>query len=201
MSALLYDEAPATGDCFRLACKHAFHTECIVTALRASGAACPVCRDGGAPIPTMQFELQNDPEEEEEEIEVFSDERMRVVRLRPAVTADRVRLKQAKRNYNVLRDRLRRERRMVIREALERFRRRRYADFLGAKERVRGALEAMKENEIETFKTLYGAEEYENAPWREAHAAVGVNMVLMENSGWNFSTRHHDPMRRTFWYV
>jgi hypothetical protein len=43
------DEHESTTTCFKLACKHAFHTKCIVDVLSQTGRKCPNCNQNKTP--------------------------------------------------------------------------------------------------------------------------------------------------------
>lgn len=196
MSGKPFDKSCEEGvfaDCFRLPCKHAFHTVCLVQSLRTSGTNCPVCRHNGegpqeAVAETLIF--QADDEEENESEEAFQERLIHSLQSsNPRVIAAKRTLMQNVKSYNLLRDRLRHERRRSVASAMHDFRRRHFREFLIMKQRVKDSLE------------------YFNGRLRdELHVTEGdmqfatVDEVLRQTPTLLSSVRRQDPLRTSFWH-
>ena len=200
------------GESFRLSCKHAFHSSCILLAFRTLGStACPCCRNtgvmGGSQVVTRgRFSLHiteiDDEEEEESEIDMMevmdNDVTLRQVRCsNPEVKFLRRQLKDCKKEYNIFRDQLRQKRRTCIKKALKEFRDGHRDIYRGLRQRLVNRAHDVYEQEKEAFIALTSSEEYDTKPWKELHVA--------ERTGYQFKvlneTRHTDPWNSAFWYA
>lgn len=191
-------------DCYRLPCHHAFHTSCIIQSLRQN-SSCPVCRDGPSNdrqptniyIPDDESTNSDDMRNHEMSIDPVL---QHIRSTDKTVQLARQGAKEAKRQYNILRDVLRKERKQVLQQAMLKFRNKRLHDFLAAKERVRDALIHVQEEEEKQLIQAMGATRHSELSWLQLHRSVIVRLELLQPSSAFFSVRHHDPMRSTFWY-
>jgi hypothetical protein len=200
------------GESFRLSCKHAFHSSCILLAFRTLGStACPCCRNtgvmsGSQVVTRGRFSLHiteiDDEEEEESEIDMMeimdNDVTLRQVRCsNPEVKFLRRQLKDCRKEYNIFRDQLRHKRRNCIKKALKEFRDEHRDIYRGVRQRLVNRAHDVYEKEKEAFISLTSSEDYEAKPWKELH--------LAERTGYQFKvqneTRHTDPWNSSFWYA
>jgi len=201
------------GDSFRLSCKHAFHSSCILLAFRTVGStACPCCRNTGVmgssqTVTRGRFslhitEIADDEEEEESEIDMMevmsNDVTLRQVRCsNQEVKILRRQLKECKKEYNIFRDQLRQKRRNCIKKALKQFREEQRDIYRVIRQRLVNRAHDVYEKEKEAFIALTSSEEYDNKPWIDLHIA--------EREGYQFKvqneTRHTDPWNSSFWYA
>ena len=201
------------GDSFRLSCKHAFHSSCILLAFRTLGnTACPCCRNtgvmGGSQVVTRgRFslhitEIADDADEEESEVDMMevmeNDIILRQVRCsNQDVKLLRQQLKQRRKEYNIFRDHLRHKRRDFIKKALKEFREEHRETYRNIRQRLVNKAYDVYEKEKESFIALTSSENYESMPWKELHKA--------ERDGYQFKvqneTRHTDPWNSSFWYA
>jgi len=199
--AACVEGASEGGNCFRLPCKHAFHATCLVQSLRSSSNMCPVCRDTGmqaAPddeIYRTRRERVNHSaiEDDDEDVDQTQDFAARVLHSlessNPRVIAAKRCLMDNIRAYNLMRDRLRHERRRAIASAMHEFRQMHLRDFHASKRRVSDSLDA-----------------FHNQVRQEMNAGVedlqfsSVVEVLRQQGGILHSVRHQDPTRISFWH-
>jgi len=190
-----FDAAASEGlcgtECFRLSCKHAFHATCVVQSLRAAGSGCPVCRDGAVQANSGRiiFEMQFDDEEDDEE-EQFVDRVVHALNsTSPSVAAAKRVLNQSVKEYNIFRDKLRRERKRVLVAAMRDFRSRRYHDFQAIRRRTAQALDnyhTQLRNELGVTPD-------------DLHFST-PDELLRQPLHMGSSVRHQDPMRLSFWH-
>lgn len=187
MSVETFQETADEGlsdDCFRLSCKHAFHAACIISSLRASGATCPICRDGAeapAPVHLFEFEVTRSVVSEDPDIEILNTLQSRDQR----VQASASNLNRSVKSFNIFRDQLRSARRKTLAVAMRDFRNRHQRAFKIEKERVRQALASYS-------STV-------NAALPEPIELVDLNgLVGQDNS--HASVRKQDPTKLGFWY-
>lgn len=203
MNVNVFEDAAEEGDCgehcFRLPCKHAFHTACLVKSLRSVGKSCPVCRDngganaGGPMIISIDLELPEDEEEQDDDeldMEVFTHRLLQTLNSSNLqVRAAKQNLNQSIKEYNVFRDKLRRERRQRVVEAMAELRKRQWKNFLTKKHRVRLALQAYNREVQQQIQAP------ENFVWSN------VDELLTQANTLSGSVRRQDPMRRSFWHA
>ena len=192
MSVPSFDPSLPEGpseDCFRLPCKHAFHAGCLVQSLRSSSNMCPVCRDtGGGPAGPEPLMLESESEEEEEAN--FADQVLQSLESsNPRVLAAKRSLMSNVKAYNLMRDRLRQDRRRAIASAMHEFRRRHLREFYIAKQRVADALDL--------YHSRVRSELHVNP---EDMQFPNVQDVLRQQGGFMHSVRRQDPMRLSFWH-
>ena len=179
MSVKPYDdkEEGLENDCFRLSCKHAFHATCIISSLRAN-SSCPVCRDGEAPPPSSLFTF---------EIPLSDDEDNTLVELQsrtPQIQTAASNLNRSVKAYNIMRDKLRSERRKSLAIAMRDFRAKNRRRFEVEKERVRQSLDTYK-RQVDSV-----------APEIEV---VDLDELLKQQNT-HAPNRHQDPMLTSFWF-
>lgn len=206
MHVQAFDDSAVEGsdkDCFRLSCKHAFHTQCLVQSLRTVGKNCPVCRDSGTAsaaatesnnVLTISISLDEEEsfeDNEQQEVDMFA------ARLLHSLNSSNVVVRAAKhalndsiKAYNVFRDKLRQERRQRIAAAMREFRQRRFKDFCAAKERVKQSLDTYHDKVRTELQMSLDVFEFSN-----------VREVLKQQSNVLYSVRRQDPMRSTFWHA
>lgn len=200
MNALVFDSAGVEGvcakECFRLSCKHAFHIQCLVTSLRSSGTGCPICRDGSsAAAPRnparIYFEMEMEAPEEFPEEEEFLNRVLHALNSsNPRVMATKRTLNSSLKAYNLLRDKLRQERKKVVSVAMREFRARRHPDFVAMRQRVEQALKAYHDQ----IRAEVGGVDVEDLHF------VGVEDMLRQSEHPGSSVRRQDPMRLSFWH-
>jgi len=214
MNCLSYNsslEQGQEGESFRLSCKHAFHSSCILLAFRTLGStACPCCRNtgvmsGSQVVTRGRFSLhitEIEDDEEESEVDMMevmdTDVTLRKVRCsNPEVKFLRRQLRECKKEYNIFRDQLRHKRRNCIKKALKEFRDEQRDIYRAIRQRLVNRAHDVYEKEKEAFIVLTSLEDYENKPWKELH--------LAERDGYQFKvqneTRHTDPWNSSFWYA
>ena len=198
----MFDAAGSEGvcgtDCFRLSCKHAFHSQCLVTSLRSAGTGCPVCRDGnGAAGPRnpariyFEMEMEAGGDEETTEEDEFLDRVLHALNsTNPRVIATKRTLNQSVKAYNLLRDSLRHERKKALTVAMRDFRARRHRDFLQMRQRVEQSLKAYHDQ----IRLEVGGLELEDLQF------AGVEDMLRQIEHPGSSVRRQDPMRLSFWH-
>jgi hypothetical protein len=152
---------------------------------------CPVCRDtGGHAAPEPLLELNPESDGEDEETDNFADRVMHSLESsNPRVIAAKRSLMTNIKAYNLVRDRLRQERRRAIASAMHDFRRRHLSEFHIAKLRVADALE---------FFHSRVRDEMHASP--EDMQFPDVAEVLKQRGGYLHSVRRQDPMRVSFWH-
>lgn len=199
-------------DSFRLSCKHAFHSACVLLAFRTSGStACPCCRNLGSNSQIVTrgryslhiTEVENDNDTEEESVDMMeimdNDPTLRSVRCsNQEVKALRRELKETRKEYNLFRDELRHKRRACIGDAMKDFREQNRDKYKKLKQRMLEKAGEVYEKEKASFVELTSASEYDSAPWRELHEAEREPIQLKIMSGEN---RHTDPYNTSFWYA
>lgn len=193
------DEGICGGDCFRLPCRHAFHTHCLVTSLRSSGTGCPVCRDGssdevvirreGRALVYLDMELDNDEDEDEDENEFLTRVIASLECSNARVIAAKRSLNAAIKTYNIFRDKLRCERKRAIHCAMREFRNRRYHEFVTVRGRVSDALK--------TYQSLLRQEIGVSG---DDIAFPSADEFLRQPVHALSSVRRQDPMRLSFWH-
>jgi DNA-binding protein Fis len=199
MDVLPFDESKEEGlenNCYRLSCKHAFHTSCIIQSLRITGKACPVCRSGSQEQPilsifaTSTFENDSDGEETIEltEAEVVTQ------RLLQHLHSSHVQIRSRKQNlnaavksFNIFRDTLRKERKAYLKKAMKEFRQKRFKDLMVKKSQVASALEQYHT----AIKNEVGNDVFE---------LMDVEELLKQPVQPFQSVRHQDPLRASFWH-
>jgi hypothetical protein len=182
----------------RLECGHGFHTTCIIQSLRASGAACPICRSAPAAA-AVENPFQQLGEFFVEEVS-DEDEVLHSIRSNnPRVQAARSNLKLSISKYNVYRDGLRKKRREALSEAMKHFTRKNHAQFVVARERVQQSLDNVKKIEVEEYLRTGTVQDLEDAEWYKDHQETTAWHYLVEDPSVFGSTRRHDPMNRGFW--
>ena len=200
------------NDSFRLSCKHAFHSACVLLAFRTScSTACPCCRNSGAPSSQVVTrgryslhitELEEDSEEETEVdmLEIMdNDPTLRSVRCtNQMVKTMRRELKETRKEYNVLRDELRRKRRTYISKALKEFRDQNREEYRKAKQKWHEKAVEVFELEKKSCIEMTSGEDYEAKTWKDLHEAECEEIQLKVTSG---ETRHTDPFNSSFWYA
>ena len=190
------NEGVCSEDCFRLPCKHAFHTFCLVKCLRSSGTGCPVCRDGGTDTAArnparIYFEVEVGGDDEAPEEDEFLDRVLHELNSsNPRVIAAKRTLNQTVKSYNLLRDTLRHERKKTITVAMREFRARRHADFVTMRQRVEQAL-LTYHNQIRVEVGGVSLEDIQFA---------SVDDMLRQTEHPGSSVRRQDPMRLSFWH-
>jgi hypothetical protein len=198
-----FDAAASEGlcgtDCFRLKCKHAFHATCVIQSLRAAGAGCPVCRDGGenarGGATRIIFEMQLDDDEEDQAAEDaernFLDQVVHSLNTTSqAVMAAKRNLNQSVKAYNIFRDKLRKERKQVLQTAMREFRARRYQEFRKVRDNTSQALSSYHQ-ELRRHLGNLSEEDLEFSTPEE---------FLRQPVHMGSSVRHQDPMRLSFWH-
>lgn len=146
--------------CLRLGCGHAFHSECITSAFRR-GIGCPTCRETLLQTThTVQVSLDLEDEEEEEETEpmylIMDAKRSQLRTCNNNVKSARHLLNIQLRKYRVLAEKLRMERRDVIRKALKPLNTDRKAEFNAAYSNVQSALQKVMHVEKNELHKLGG---------------------------------------------
>jgi hypothetical protein len=195
------------SDAFRLSCKHAFHSSCLILAFRTSASTvCPCCRSTeGQTITRGRYSLHitEIDSEEEEEIDVMelmeSDQVLRAVRSQNPVIRDlRSNLKKSRKEYNVLRDKLRHGRREHVSKALKQFRDESRDEFRDVQSKLIKNAEEVFKAEKDAYIEMTSLETYEDTPWQECHEAEGQGAQFKINV---LSSRHTDPWNSSFWYA
>jgi hypothetical protein len=195
---------------FRLSCKHAFHSTCLILAFRTSAStACPCCRnvEGGQVITRGRYSLHitevEPDEDEEEEIDVMelmdNDAVLRKIRTQNKEVKDmRSDLKKNRKEFNVLRDKLRKTRREHVNKALKEFRDNHRKEFRIVQETLVKKAADVHDKEKEIYIEMTSESTYDYLPWREYHEAERSGIQFKLTSG---NTRHTDPWNSSFWYA
>lgn len=189
------------GNCFRLACKHAFHTACIVQCFRTAGPGCPVCRDG---IDRADSDSE-DEESDDGSVEMDAVARaatdvqlsntvaqLRKVENLPLLRRLRRATEESVKRYNMLRDSLRAKRRAAIASALNDFRRTHYKTFRLAVARVNSLQCDYMANYVREVKRVLPDVQSNLKP-------DPIHEVLRQNPTLGSSVRHQDPLLPSFW--
>ena len=205
MSVQEYDASKPDGmeeKCFRLQCHHAFHTECIVSSLR-NGPSCPICRDQIVQTrePINFFQLVREEEEEEEEMQEIQQEYYNAIQ----IMDQKEQARKARREYNsaltrfnICKNTLRKTRRDYIKKAMLEFKKNHYAPLQRFVEDVQKRHDILIQVEKESFIEQKGQEEYESSSWKTLHESP---LDFKETPAAHYSVRHHDPMRKSFWFA
>ena len=214
---LAFDASKDEGSeqsCYRLVCKHAFHAQCIVTCLRTSGSKCPVCRDGDREIPPIAafhfirdgnfvgMQMDDDSESSEEEEGRMNPAQRKLVsqlysnnsRVKTATLHFKSKLKE----YYMLREKLRKERRAKIEESLKGFRKE-YKKVL--QDKVRNVCQA-KQEQVRVLNEELSKRRDAELDTIPLPTTSDVKQALqMENREFGETVRHQDPMRESFWHA
>ena len=198
MSVAVYDasvEAGGSGDTVRLQCHHAFHGHCIVEALRLSGSACPVCRDGqGEDLEQLFINALNELNEDEEE---ETDDLLEDIRSRhEGIKRERHALNCEVRRYNIWKDGLRHRRKMVLEEVMKTFRRNEIPMAHAFRNDIQNRLQSIVNKETAEYVRRSSREALEAAPWYEASQSISGRTYLSEG----LHLPRQDPMNSHFWY-
>jgi hypothetical protein len=201
------------GDSFRLSCKHAYHSSCVLLAFRTSAStACPCCRNTGASTSSQivtrgRYSLHitevDEESEEETEIDMFeimdNDVNLRRVRCsNQQVKSLRHELKDLRKEYNIFRDQLRNKRRACIKKSLKEFRDENRDSYRKLRQRLLDKAIEVYEKEKSSFIELTSEMEYDSMPWKELHELEKGEKYFKIQSG---ETRHTDPYNSSFWYA
>jgi DNA gyrase/topoisomerase IV subunit A len=146
-------------------------------------------------------EIEDD--EEEEEIDVMelmdNDEVLRSVRTHSKEIRDlRSELKKSRKDYNILRDKLRQRRREHVSKALKEFRDQSRQEFRAVQDTLVKKATEVFTAEKDAYITLTSELTYDNLPWKEYHEAEGQGAQFKINAQ---TTRHTDPWNSSFWYA
>jgi hypothetical protein len=194
---------------FRLSCKHAFHSQCILIAFRTSGStACPCCRNTETPnvhvVSRGRFafhvtELDEDSEEEVDMMELMdNDSVLRHIRTtNTEVKTMRREMKEIRKEYNVFRDTLRKTRREFISKALRKFRTEWRDKFRELQSKLVNKATEIVDTEKQVFIQETSEEHYNSVPWKDLHDSERGNQFKINST----EVRHTDPWNSAFWYA
>lgn len=143
--------------CIRLRCGHAYHNTCCIGAFRA-GFACPSCREA---VPSRVEEYEIYVLEDEES---FSVENQQMDSLRARLRTSNKDIRDARRNlksktkeYNIMCESLRAERKKYISNALREFRDSKRSEYIKVSRNVKAAISRVEKEEtralIKSFPT------------------------------------------------
>jgi hypothetical protein len=199
------------GDAFRLSCKHAFHSSCILFAFRTSSStACPCCRNTEGTSTTYirrGFSLQitelGEESEESEEVDMLelmdNDPCLRLIRTgNETVKIKRKQFKETHKSYNVYRDMLRNKRKDHVKKALKQFRTQHREEFRAKQTLLIQHATDLYEAEKTAYINLTSAERYEAVPWKEVHEQEKEGIQFKVN---RVESRKTDPWNSAFWYA
>ena len=194
------------SDVHRLSCSHAFHSSCLLFSFRInSTVACPLCRSqspsqvhmiqrGGYHITITEADME---EGDEEDPFAEMSATLRRYRATSPIRSARSHMKEATRNYNTLRTRLRQSRRETIAHALVEFRTQHREEFRRIQRDYVAACAKVCSMEREALVQELGTLAYSTASWREVHELMGTGAHIKdENSG-----RRSEPWNSSFWYA
>jgi hypothetical protein len=193
---------------FRLSCKHAYHSQCILIAFRTSAStACPCCRNTESEpqvVTRGRFsfhvtELEEDGEEDMDLMEVMdNDIVLRKMRTsNPEIKTLRRELKEMRKGYNVFRDNLRKRRRECISKALKDFRTEHRNSFREVQAKLVAQASQIVDREMQLYIEETSQEIYDSLPWKLLHDFQRGRQFKIESS----DTRHTDPWNSSFWYA
>jgi hypothetical protein len=135
------------------------------------------------------FEMEFDDEEDNEE-EQFVDRVVQALNTTsPRVAAAKRILNQSVKEYNIFRDKLRRERKRVLVAAMRQFRAQRYTDFQAMRRRTAQALEDYH-TQLRSELGVMPEDLHFSTP----------NELLRQPLHMGSSVRRQDPMRLSFWH-
>jgi hypothetical protein len=199
------------GDAFRLSCKHAFHSSCILFAFRTSSStACPCCRNTENTSTTYirrGFSLQitelGEDTEESEEVDMLelmdNDSCLRSIRTgNETVKTKRKQFKETRKSYNIYRDTLRNKRRDHVKKALKQFRTQYREEFRTLQASLLQHASDLYEAEKTAYINLTSVEQYDALPWKEAHEQEKEGIQFKVN---RVESRKTDPWNSAFWYA
>ena len=150
------------SSCVRLKCGHAFHICCSIGSFR-SGLLCPSCREA---VPQQEFEifLLEDTVISEDTMTqnvdtIRSTQRIKDCKVREA----RRKLNKSKKTYNILCEKLRNERKQIIKKVLRDFRLQRHSEYLEVYKDVQKTLKDVKKAEMQSLIKTGLSEDHVNA--------------------------------------
>ena len=179
-------------NCMRLKCGHAFHLTCAMGAIRTVGN-CPSCRDPVVPA-TNEEDVENS--EEEEDVYTMFEISRELLRktdpdIRKAAKEFEGSLKEYKKNVNVIK----KERRVIVSQALESFTKKRKAQHAALSKNVHKKMLALKRLEKKKLQ-LTGANEEEINIYIEA--VSDLDYCAKEYMATSFDCAP-DPLFNRFW--
>jgi len=197
-----YDASKEDGmedNCFRLQCHHAFHTECIVSSLRI-GPSCPICRDQLVQTrePINFFSLVEEDDDENQEIQQEYSQAIQIMDRKESVRHARRQYNSSITRFNICKNSLRKTRRDYIKKAMLEFKKKHYAPLQALVQDVRNQHDTLIQMEKDSFIEQQGQEEYDSASWKTLHES---DLDFKEQAAAHYSVRHHDPMRKSFWFA
>lgn len=195
----------------RLSCHHAFHSSCLLTFFRSnSKTACPLCRNGDYTLTTRQvgnytFTITGNNEEditvnEEEEENPWEnmEHALRKYRSSSPIRHARRELKDRTKQYNMLKTRLKAEKKRCIQAALLNFRLKCRAEYREVQQAAKDASAKVHALEKASFVEEWGLMSYQEKGWRDIHELIGKGAQLKDDF---LKARKHDPWNSSFWYA
>ena len=188
----------------RLSCNHAFHSSCILVFFRSnSKTACPLCRNGDQTIRTRQvgnytLTISGNDEEEEENPWENMENALRKYRSLSPIRYARKELKAKTKEYNILKTRLKSEKKKCIQAALLAFRLKCRAEYRELQLSVKEAASKVHALEKGSFVEEWGLAAYQETDWRDIHELIGRGAQFKDEV---LEARKHDPWNSSFWYA
>ena len=192
----------------RLSCHHAFHSTCLLMFFRSnSKTACPLCRNGSHESHTIVTRNQgnytftvteNVEEEAEEDPWVNMENALRKYRSSSPIRHARRDLKEKTKQYNVLKTKLKSEKKKCIQAALLTFRVKCRAEYREVLSAVKDSASKVHTLEKDRFVDEWGIDAYHTKNWRDIHELLGKGVQLKEDF---MESRKHDPWNSSFWYA
>jgi hypothetical protein len=192
----------------RLSCHHAFHSSCLISSFRINQTlACPLCRNTGSPntggrerrhtVQHGNMEITITHTEGEEEIDEYQDmtQFLRKIQKSPVRNARKT-SKVALKKYNLLRDKLRHEKKKCIQAALVNFRDVFRKEFRDTQNALRASLKQEWEEEKKVCLEKLG-DAYRSKPWFDLHKLLSTGIQFKDE----MSGRKNDPWNASFWYA
>jgi hypothetical protein len=204
--AFSIDSTEVPDTVHRLSCNHAFHSSCLLMFFRSnSKTACPLCRSGSERhIVTRQqgnytFTVtENEEEEEAQNPWENMENALRKYRSTSPIRFARKDLKVKIKEYNVLKTRLKGEKKKCIQAALLAFRGKCRAEYRKVQDSVKEAALNVHALEKECYVEEWGLTAYEERDWKDIHELMGKAAQLKDDV---LEARKHDPWNSSFWYA
>jgi hypothetical protein len=136
--------------------------------------------------------------EEEEEFDDYEDMNRFLRRIQKSpVRKARKNTKAAVKQYNIVRDRLRHEKKKCIKKAMIELRENFRREYREAQTALRSTIKKEWEEEKKVCIDLLGESVYLSKPWFELHKLLGTGIQFKDE----MSGRKNDPWNASFWYA